>query len=123
MSRENQTQDELEFGLDADIFKSMRKDFNRTLTRALFRMRQRDVEEATISLKLSVCLVELDGEMPDGDIKTIQKPEFKYKVSFTLQEKEEYSNEGKEDYELIEKADKSGFFLRRIQKDQMSLFL
>ena len=104
--------------LDGEAFAAIKQDFNSMVARTLDTMQQKDVDSASITLKLEI-------DFPEGKIDDDSGflfPVFKHKVSAAMQFKSEKSGYfGGSDYKLIWDRVTKSWKLAPIDSDQMSI--
>ena len=85
----------LKLNIESDAFSAMKQDFDKVLRRTLANMQQKESSDATLTLKLSISLIEQDA--PDFEsayanaTRKVQKPRFDHKISSVMQIKTEES--------------------------------
>lgn len=109
-----------ELSLQDETFNALKSDFDMILKRTLTNMKEKEENEAEITIKLGIKLIE---EIDKKDInRKIVKPMFEHKVSSILKIKDEKSGILKGDYELVWDSLLQNYVMRKIQDPQTSLF-
>lgn len=118
--------DILTLNIDSNAFAAMKEDFNKVLRRTLSNMQTKESDAATLTVKLSISLSEI--EVPDlnasSDFATRKayKPRFDHKINSVMQIKTEESGSLKGEYELVWDEDEQDFVMRPIDNGQRTLF-
>lgn len=118
--------DILKLNINSNAFENLKADFDKVLRRTLGNMQIKESNEATLTLKLSVKLTEM--EVPDFDaaypnaMRKIHKPRFDHKVSSVMQIKTEESGHLKGEYELVWDEEAQDFVMKPIDNGQKTLF-
>lgn len=118
--------DILTLNIDSNAFAAMKEDFNKVLRRTLSNMQTKESDAATLTVKLSISLSEI--EVPDlnssSDFATRKayKPRFDHKINSVMQIKTEESGSLKGEYELVWDEDEQDFVMRPIDNGQWTLF-
>lgn len=113
--------------LDSDAFNAFKNDFKMILNNTLNTMQQKDVNNATISVKFDVALEEAFA--PDHAItaypadREIVSPCIRHKITATMQFKSEKTGSvGGLDYELVWDKEENAFVMRNVNDQQISMF-
>lgn len=118
--------DILKLNINSNAFESMKADFDKVLKRTLVNMQNKESDEATLTLKLSISLTEM--EVPDFEsaspnaMRKIHNPRFDHKVSSVMQIKTEESGHLKGEYELVWDEEAQDFVMKPIDDGQRTLF-
>lgn len=118
--------DILKLNINSNAFENLKADFDKVLRRTLGNMQIKESDEATLTLKLSIKLTEM--EVPDFDaaypnaMRKIHKPRFDHKVSSVMQIKTEESGHLKGEYELVWDEEAQDFVMKPIDDGQRTLF-
>lgn len=118
--------DILKLNINSNAFENLKADFDKVLRRTLGNMQIKESDEATLTLKLSIKLT--DMEVPDFDaaypnaMRKIHKPRFDHKVSSVMQIKTEESGHLKGEYELVWDEEAQDFVMKPIDDGQRTLF-
>lgn len=118
--------DILKLNININAFENLKADFDKVLRRTLGNMQIKESDEATLTLKLSIKLTEM--EVPDFEaaypnaMRKIHKPRFDHKVSSVMQIKTEESGHLKGEYELVWDEDAQDFVMKPIDNGQKTLF-
>lgn len=118
--------DILKLNINSNAFENLKADFDKVLRRTLGNMQIKESDEATLTLKLSIKLTEM--EVPDFDaaypnaVRKIHKPRFDHKVSSVMQIKTEESGHLKGEYELVWDEEAQDFVMKPIDDGQRTLF-
>lgn len=113
--------------LESDAFNAFKADFNMILRNTLATMQQKEVEDASISVKFDVSLIQQPNpnvDSPDSHSeRDIVSPTFKHKVTAAMKIKSEKGGYvGGPDYELVwDKASKD-YVMKEIKGNQASIF-
>lgn len=108
--------DILKLNINSNAFENLKADFDKVLRRTLGNMQIKESDEATLTLKLSIKLTEM--EVPDFDaaypnaMRKIHKPRFDHKVSSVMQIKTEESGHLKGEYELVWDEEAQDFVMK-----------
>lgn len=116
------TKDAKQLTLDSDTFKNLKDDFDGMLARILKDMDKRNVDDATITLKLSVSLdrEKVGPFTSDDEAKEVVKPTFKHDISSVMQVKDKKSGSVSGDFILVWDEEEGEFVMKRITNGQMS---
>ena len=108
--------------LDSDTFKNLKDDFDGMLARILKDMDKRNVDDATITLKLSVSLdrEKVGPFSSDEEAKEVVKPTFKHDISSVMQVKDKKSGSVSGDFILVWDEEEGEFVRKRITNGQIS---
>lgn len=118
--------DILKLNINSNAFENLKADFDKVLRRTLGNMQIKESDEATLTLKSSIKLTEM--EVPDFDatypnaMRKIHKPRFDHKVSSVMQIKTEESGHLKGEYELVWDEEAQDFVMKPIDDGQRTLF-
>lgn len=118
--------DILKLNINSNAFENLKADFDKVLRRTLGNMQIKESDEATLTLKLSIKLT--DMEVPDFDaaypnaMRKIHKLRFDHKVSSVMQIKTEESGHLKGEYELVWDEEAQDFVMKPIDDGQRTLF-
>lgn len=113
--------------LDSDAFNAFKSDFNMILRNTLLTMQQKDVEDASITVKFDISLLKQANpnvDSPDSiGERDITSPTFKHKVAASMKIKAEKGGYvGGSDYELVWDKDKRDYVMKLIKDNQTSIF-
>ena len=113
--------------LDSDAFNAFKSDFNMILRNTLLTMQQKDVEDASITVKFDISLLKQANpnvDSPDSiGERDITSPTFKHKVAASMKIKAEKGGYvGGSDYELVWDKDKRDYVMKPIKDNQTSIF-
>lgn len=109
--------------LSNDTLNGAREAFDQFLQNTIARMKAKNLEDATVSLKLTVKLTKITEPTGDDESQEVYIPKFDYKVTSSYQERTEQSGSfGGADYELTTLRDGS-FGMRVATNGQMTLDL
>lgn len=112
--------------LDGDTFGAFKSDFDQILNALINEMENREEEDATISIKISVSLhpdQERDFETNGYDgMKDIIKPVFKHDISSVMQVKQKKSGILGGNMKMVWDKELRHYVLQRIDNGQTSLF-
>ena len=118
--------DILTLNINSNAFAAMKEDFDKVLRRTLSNMQTKESDAATLTVKLSISLSEI--EVPDlnasSDFATRKayKPRFDHKINSVMQIKTEESGSLKGEYELVWDEDEQDFVMCPIDNGQRTLF-
>lgn len=118
--------DILTLNIDSNAFAAMKEDFNKVLRRTLSNMQTKESDAATLTVKLSISLSEI--EVPDLNAgsnfatRKAYKPRFDHKINSVMQIKTEESGSLRGEYELVWDEDEQDFVMRPIDNGQRTLF-
>lgn len=113
--------------LDSDAFNAFKSDFNMILRNTLLTMQQKDVEDASITVKFDISLLKQANpnvDSPDSiGERDITSPTFKHKVAASMKIKSEKGGYvGGPDYELVCDKDKRDYVIKPIKDNQTCIF-
>ena len=108
-----------ELDLNADTFTRFKDDFNRILNSTLREMEQRKVNEADISVKMSIKLTDLYFVNIDKDCTV---PDFTHKITAKMQVKEESSGRLNGVFVLKQNEETGRYYLEEIKDNQTTMF-
>lgn len=108
-----------ELDLNTDTFKRFKDDFNRILSSTLREMEQRKVNEADISVKMSIKLTDLYFANIDKDCTV---PDFTHKITAKMQVKEESSGRLNGVFDLKQDEETGRYYLEAIRDNQTTMF-
>lgn len=109
--------------LSNDTLCGAREAFDQFLQNTIARMKAKNLEDATVNLKLTVKLTRIDEPTGESETQEVYIPKFDYKVTSSYQERTEQSGSfGGADYELATMRDGS-FGMRIATNGQMTLDL
>lgn len=108
-----------ELDLNTDTFKRFKDDFNRILSSTLREMEQRKVNEADISVKMSIKLTDLYFANIDKDCTV---PDFTHKITAKMQVKEESSGRLNGVFDLKQDEKTGRYYLEAIRDNQTTMF-
>lgn len=108
-----------ELDLNTDTFKRFKDDFNRILSSTLREMKQRKVNEADISVKMSIKLTDLYFANIDKDCTV---PDFTHKITAKMQVKEESSGRLNGVFDLKQDEETGRYYLEAIRDNQTTMF-
>ncbi len=113
--------------LDSEAFNAFKSDFNMILRNTLATMQQKEVEDASITVKFDISLlqhVNPNVDAPDSPWeRDITSPTFKHKVAASMKIKSEKGGYvGGPDYELVWDKTKSDYVMKPIKDNQTSIF-
>lgn len=113
--------------LDSEAFNAFKQDFHMLLNRTLATMQQKEVEEASISVKFDISLQTLANpnvDAPDSSTeRDVVVPMFKHKVTAAMKIKSEKSGfVGGPDYELVWDKQNQAWLMKPIKDGQISTF-
>ena len=118
--------DILTLNIDSNAFAAMKEDFDKVLRRTLSDMQAKESSTATLTVKLSISLAEI--EVPDLTADTsfatrkAYKPRFDHEVNSVMQIKRKEHGSLKGEYELVWDEDEQDFVMRPIDNGQRTLF-
>lgn len=121
MGRENITR----LDIESSTFDEMRQSFNRALQGTLANMEARHSDEATITLKLAICINHLsapDPESIEGNCRIIQKPTIEHKITSVISLKSEIKGALEDDYELIYDGMTKSYALKAVGGEQATVW-
>lgn len=113
--------------LESEAFNAFKSDFNMILRNTLSTMQQKEVEDASISVKFDVSLIQqanpnLDAPDSHGE-RDITSPTFKHKITANMKIKSEKGGYvGGPDYELVWDKDAKDYVMKSIKDTQTSIF-
>ncbi len=113
--------------LDSEAFNAFKSDFNMILRNTLATMQQKEVEDASITVKFDISLLQrvnpnVDAPDSPGE-RDITSPTFKHKVAASMKIKSEKGGYvGGPDYELVWDKTKSDYVMKPIKDNQTSIF-
>lgn len=113
--------------LDSEAFNAFKSDFNMILRNTLATMQQKEVEDASITVKFDISLLQhvnpnVDAPDSPGE-RDITSPTFKHKVAASMKIKSENGGYvGGPDYELVWDKTKSDYVMKPIKDSQTSIF-
>ena len=114
----------LNLSIESSAFDALKRDFDKVLKRTIGNMQVKESEEATLTLKLSILLKEIEVPNYESDdpaaMRTVHKPQFDHKVSSVMQIKTEESGKFKGEYELVWDEEQQDFVMKPIENGQMS---
>ena len=113
--------------LDSDAFNAFKSDFNMILRNTIATMQQKGVEDASITVKFDILLLQQANpnvDAPDSiGERDITSPTFKHKVTASMKIKSEKGGYvGGPDYELVWGKDKRDYVIKPIKDNQTSIF-
>lgn len=113
--------------LDSDAFNAFKSDFNMILRNTIATMQQKGVEDASITVKFDILLLQQANpnvDAPDSiGERDITSPTFKHKVTASMKIKSEKGGYvGGPDYELVWDKDKRDYVIKPIKDNQTSIF-
>lgn len=118
--------DILTLNIDSNAFAAMKEDFNKVLRRTLSNMQTKESDAATLTVKLSISLSEIEvpdlNASSDSATRKAYKPRFDHKINSVMQIKTEESGSLKGEYELVWDEDEQDFVMRPIDNGQRTLF-
>ena len=113
--------------LDSEAFNAFKSDFNMILRNTLSTMQQKEVEDASITVKFDISLLQrvnpnVDAPDSPGE-RDITSPTFKHKVADSMKIKSEKGGYvGGLDYELVWDKTKSDYVMKPIKDNHTSIF-
>lgn len=113
--------------LESEAFNAFKQDFHMLLNSTLATMQQKEVEDASISVKFDISLQTLANpnvDAPDSSTeREVVVPMFKHKVTAAMKIKSEKSGfVGGPDYELVWDKQNQAWTMKPIKDTQTSLF-
>lgn len=113
--------------LDSDAFNAFKSDFNMILQNTIATMQQKGVEDASITVKFDILLLQQANpnvDAPDSiGERDITSPTFKHKVTASMKIKSEKGGYvGGPNYELVWDKDKRDYVIKPIKDNQTSIF-
>lgn len=108
-----------ELDLNTDTFKRFKDDFNKILSSTLREMEQRKVNEADISVKMSIKLTDLYFANIDKDCTV---PDFTHKITAKMQVKEEIGGRLNGVFDLKQDEETGRYYLEAIRDNQTTMF-
>lgn len=117
---------ETRFGLDAPYFEEMRLELSSEISDVLYRMRERRMNSATITLKISIATEEImlaDANAQMG-VRPALEPSINYTLTLTMQDKSDLKGDiGGKGKELVQGRDGRFYLVSREEASgQMSMF-
>lgn len=112
---------DLQLSLSGDTFQALKADFDSILARTLGNMTMKGASEATLTLKLSIELKNVNVGSYD-DLKEITKPTFKHDISSVMQVKDKKTGSLMGEHQLVWDPDTEKYVLRNLGTEQMSMF-
>ena len=114
----------LNLSIESSVFDALKRDFDKVLKRTIGNMQVKESEEATLTLKLSILLKEIEVPNYESDdptaMRIVHTPQFDHKVSSVMQIKTEESGKFKGEYELVWDEELQDFVMKPIDNGQMS---
>lgn len=121
MNTINSKKQTLDLTIEDEVFEELREDFNSAVQNCMAGMVKKEVNEATITVKVNISLKDCESPRNAQGVVYIAKlPQFTYEVTRALQVKEKTAGKyDNADYELT--ADGDGFKMKKTQFGQMSM--
>lgn len=117
--------DFMELSIEGVAFDGLRTDFDKIIKRTIANMQRRESSKADITVKLTINLEDVsvpDYDGPQGATRMAKTLKFDYKVSSSMQIKDEESGNLKGDYELRWNEELQDYVMVRIDNGQMDMF-